>query len=147
MAGIVPAIHVFVLAESETWMPGHRRAKATPFFEWLWPGMTGRATQRARTLPKRTEIESALRRLAPRIPPHEFGAVVDHALDSRGLKTSAPETAAWLSLVAYVRHALTDYDELLAQGYDQDSARFFVADEIAAVLAQWGVTRRLGEAE
>jgi hypothetical protein len=94
-------------------------------------------------LPKRTEIEAALRRLAPGIPPHEAGAVVDHALDSRGLRTSAPETAAWLSLVAYVRHALTDYDDLLAQGYDQDSARFFVAGAIEAVLADWGVARRL----
>jgi len=94
-------------------------------------------------VPTRTDIETALRRLAPRIPPHEFGAVVDHARDSRGLKTSTPETAAWLSLVAYVRHALTDYDELLAQGYDHDSARFFVAAEIQATLERWGVGRRL----
>jgi hypothetical protein len=96
-------------------------------------------------LAKRTEIEIALRRLAPRIPPHEFAAVIDHALDSRGLRASAPERAAWLSLVSYVRHALTDYDELLGQGYDQDSARFFVAGEIEAVLGNWGVTRRLSE--
>ena len=33
-------------------------------------------------------IEAALRRLAPKIPPHEFGAVVDHALDSAGLKSA-----------------------------------------------------------
>jgi hypothetical protein len=93
---------------------------------------------------KRTEIEDALRRLAPRIPPHEFGAVVDHALDSRGLRSAAPETAAWLSLVAYVRHSLTEYDDLLAQGYDHDSARFFVADDIGRVLTAWGVRRTLG---
>jgi hypothetical protein len=85
--------------------------------------------------------------LAPRAPPHEFGAVVDHALDSRGLRTSVAETAAWLSLVAYVRHAFTDYDELLAQGYDRDSARHFVAGDIEAVLDQWGATRRLGAQE
>jgi len=96
---------------------------------------------------KRSEVEAALRRLAPRIPPHEFGAVVDHALDSRGLGSSAPETAAWLSLVAYVRHALTDYDDLLMQGYDQDSARYFVAGEMEAVLVEWGVRRRLGAQE
>ena len=94
-------------------------------------------------MPTRTEIETALRHLAPKIPPHEFGAVVDHARDSRGLKASTPETAAWLSLVAYVRHALTDYDDLLAQGYDQDSARFFVAGDIQATLERWGVARRL----
>jgi len=92
---------------------------------------------------RRAEIESALRRLAPRIPPHEFGAVVDHALDSRGLRQAAPETAAWLSLVAYVRHVFTDYDELLREGYDDASARHFVIDDMDAVLSGWGVRRRL----
>ena len=90
---------------------------------------------------KRADIEIALRRLAPRIPGHEFAAVVDHAVDSPGLKVAAPEAAAWLSLVAYVRHTLTDYDDLLREGYDQDSARFFVASDIAAVLSNWGVRR------
>ena len=92
----------------------------------------------------RSAIEAALRRLAPRIPAHEFGAVVDHALDSPGLRTATPEEAAWLSLVAYVRHALTEYDDLLRQGYDRDSARFFVADDMTAVLASWGARRPLG---
>ena len=94
---------------------------------------------------RRDVLEEALRRLAPKIPPHEFGAVVDHALDSRGLRAAAPETAAWLSLVAYVRHTFTDYDERLEQGYDRDSARFFVAEEIGEVLAAWGVKRKLAE--
>ena len=92
---------------------------------------------------KRSAIEAAVRHLAPRIPPHELGAVVDHALDSPGLKSAAPEAAAWLSLVAYVRHVFTDYDKLLAAGYDQDSARFFVVGEINERLSAWGVRRRL----
>jgi hypothetical protein len=96
-------------------------------------------------VPKRSEIEIALRRLAPRMPAHEFAAVVDHAVDSRGLATSTPENAAWLSLVAYVRHTFTDYDALLSEGYDRDSARFFVAGEIETVLAEWGVKRPLGQ--
>ena len=88
-------------------------------------------------------VAAALRRLAPKIPAHEFGAVVDHALDSKGLRNAAPETAAWLSLVAYVRHALTDYDDLLRQGYDRDSARFFVAGAMRETLRGWGVKRPL----
>jgi hypothetical protein len=95
----------------------------------------------------RNDVETALRRLAPQIPPHEFGAVVDHAMDSRGLRSGTPETAAWLALVAYVRHTFTDYDDRLDQGYDRDSARFFVADEIEAVLGAWGVKRRLAAAD
>jgi hypothetical protein len=94
-------------------------------------------------LAKRADIEAALRRLAPKIPPHELAAVVDHAMDSRGLRQATPEAAAWLSLVAYVRHVFTDYDDLLEQGYDEDSARHFVAAEIEGVLSGWGVRRRL----
>jgi hypothetical protein len=96
-------------------------------------------------LSRRAEIETVLRHLAPKIPPHEFGAVADHAMDSEGLRTAAPESAAWLSLVAYARHAFTEYDALLEQGYDRDSARHFVADEMQAVLKGWGVRRKLGE--
>ena len=96
-------------------------------------------------LSRRAAIEAALRQLAPKIPPHEFGAVLDHALDSEGLRTAAPDNAAWLSLVAYARHVFTDYDDLLAQGYDRDSARHFVADEMEAVLGGWGVRRKLSE--
>ena len=96
-------------------------------------------------MPTRAEIEAALRRLAPTIPAHEFAAVVDHARSSRGLRVAAPEEAAWLSLTAYVRHAFTDYDDLLRQGYDHDSARFFVAAEMETILRAWGVRRRLTE--
>ena len=94
---------------------------------------------------RRAALESALRHLAPRIPKHEFGAVIDHALGSPGLQAASTEAATWLSLVAYVRHVFTDYDSLLAEGYDPESARFFVVGEINAVLEGWGVRRRVGD--
>lgn len=98
-------------------------------------------------MPTRSAIASALRYLAPLLPAHEFAAVVDHAMDSPGLRVAVPENAAWLSLVAYARHAFTDYDALLAQGYDRDSARFFVAGELEDLLAGWGVRRKLAADE
>jgi len=98
-------------------------------------------------LARRAGIETAVRRLAPRIPPHELVSVVDHAVHSSGLKSAQPEAAAWLSLVAYVRHVFTDYDELLRQGYDQESARFFVAAASDEILQQWGVRRRVGSTD
>jgi len=94
-------------------------------------------------VPKRSDVEEALRLLAPRIPDYEAGAIADHAMDSRGLNCASAQTAAWLSMVAFVRHALTEYDALLEEGYDQESARHFVAPEIQAVLEEWGVLRRL----
>ncbi|HZH51751.1 MAG TPA: DUF2293 domain-containing protein [Microvirga sp.] len=92
---------------------------------------------------RREAIESAVRILAPRIPRHEFEVVTDHALGSRGLHTASPEAAAWLSLVSYVRHRLTDYDSLLDEGYDVESARFFVLDDMNAILEEWGSPRRV----
>jgi len=98
-------------------------------------------------MPTRSAIAAALRHLAPKLPAHEFAAVVDHAMDSPGLRSASPENAAWLSLVAYARHTLTEYDELLRQGYDRDSARFFVADAMVELLSGWGVKRKLGAEE
>jgi hypothetical protein len=92
---------------------------------------------------KRSDIEEALRQLAPQVPAYEAGAIVDHALCSRGLNSASPQAAAWLSMVAFVRHALTEYDSLLEEGYDQESARHFVASDIQAVLNEWGVRRLL----
>jgi hypothetical protein len=92
---------------------------------------------------KRAEIARALRALAPQLPSHELEAVLDHALDSAGLKVASPESAAWLSLVAYARHVFTDYDDLLNEGYDHASARFFVAKELVETLREWGVRRPL----
>ena len=94
-------------------------------------------------MPSRAAIAAALRHLAPRLPAHEFAAVVDHAKASPGLSVASPENAAWLSLVAYARHTMTDYDALLADGYARDSARHFVADELSELLAGWGVRRLL----
>ncbi len=95
----------------------------------------------------RKEIESALRYLAPDIPDHEFGAIADHAMDSSGLRKAAPETAAWLSMVSFIRHVLTEYDSLLEEGYEQESARHFVASDMQAVLKEWGVRRPLNPGE
>jgi len=125
------------------------------------PGSAGGYLLISMAAPKRTELERALSRVAPQIPKvvvqlsnctttipkHEFEATVDHAMASKGLSHASSETAAWLSLVAYVRHALTEYDDLLAQGYDHESARFFVAADIDAILNSWGVQRKLTAAD
>ncbi|MBC7953774.1 MAG: DUF2293 domain-containing protein [Rhodospirillaceae bacterium] len=97
---------------------------------------------------RRERIAEALGVIAPRVPAFERDAILDHAQDSTGLKTASPQSAAWLSLVAYIRHALTEYDDLLAEGYDVDSARHFVLDDINEVLADWGCRKQVdGEAE
>jgi len=87
---------------------------------------------------RREAVAQALARLAPRLPDFEAEAVLDRALASPGLRGAAPETAARLTLVAYARHVFTDYDDLLDDGYDRDSARHFVLDDLNAALMAWG---------
>lgn len=97
--------------------------------------------------PRRALILDALRRLAPGIPRFDLEAAADHGMDSPGLRRAAPETAAWLSLIAYVRHVHTDYDSLLEDGYDADSARFFVLDAMNEVLGDWECRRTVSGEE
>ena len=92
---------------------------------------------------RRAAVAAALERLAPRLPDFEAEAALDRAMRSPGLRGAVPETAAWLALTALARHAFTDYDDLLAEGYDRESARHFVRDDMNAVLAEWGARRRV----
>lgn len=96
---------------------------------------------------RRTAVATALRRIAPRLPDFEAGVVLDRALASPALRRAAPETAARLCLIAYARHAFTDYDDLLADGYDRDSARHFVLDDMNEALTAWGARPVPEEAE
>lgn len=59
------------------------------------------------------------------------------------LKTLPPTIAVWLATVAHVRHQHTDYEKLLEEGYDRDSARFFVVGQVNQVLTGWRATRML----
>lgn len=94
---------------------------------------------------RQESVEMLVRRLAPAIPRFDLGAVVEHALASPGLGKAAPDKAAWLSLVAYVRHVYTAYEDLLAEGYGPEAARHFCREQINAVLAQWGCSRMVAD--
>lgn len=94
---------------------------------------------------RREAVAAALAALAPRLPEFEAAAALERALSSPGLRVAAPENAAWLALVALARHAFTDYDALLDEGYDRDSARHFVLDDLNAALGAWGVRRRVSD--
>jgi hypothetical protein len=88
------------------------------------------------------ELRKALRLLAPLIPFSESEPVLERAakITREGLTVNA---ALWLALVAHVRHRFTDYDALLAEGYDRDSARHFVVEATEAMLTRWGCTKRI----
>jgi len=88
------------------------------------------------------ELRQALRRLAPLILYADSEPVLERAakLAREDLSLGA---ALWLALVAHVRHRHTDYDALLAEGYDRDAARHFVVEQTEEVLRGWGCARRI----
>ena len=91
-------------------------------------------------------IRRALRAQAPGIPLSDAEAVVTLA-ERRHMKDLPPSTALWLALGSHVRHSHTDYDRLLAEGYERDAARFFVVDQTDDVLSSWGCQRSVADSE
>lgn len=92
---------------------------------------------------RRRAVAKALTALLPMAPYADMERIRADA-GAIHMKALPPSIAVWLATVAHVRHAHTDYEKLLAEGYDRDAARFFVIDEINAVLTRWRAKRLLG---
>jgi hypothetical protein len=87
-------------------------------------------------------IAKALTTLLPLAPYADTEKIRTEA-GARHLKTMPPAIAVWLTAIAHIRHEHTDYERLLDEGYDRDSARFFVVDQTNEVLTRWRATRLL----
>ena len=91
---------------------------------------------------RRRSIAKALTALLPLAPYADMEKIRADA-GAVHMKALPPSVAVWLATVAHVRHAHTDYEKLLDEGYDRDSARFFVIDRTNEVLTRWRATRLL----
>lgn len=91
---------------------------------------------------RRRAISKALTALIPLAPYADTEPIRADAM-AKHMKTLPASVAIWLATVAHVRHIHTDYEKLLAEGYDRESARFFVIDRINEVLTGWRATRLL----
>lgn len=89
-------------------------------------------------------LRKALRGVVPGIPLDEAQDILERAGRS-AMKTLPPQIALWLALTSHIRHRHTDYDMLLADGYDRDAARFFVAGATDDVLTMWGCGRSVSD--
>jgi hypothetical protein len=97
--------------------------------------------------PKRLkDIRGAFTAMFPLAPFADAEPIRQRACRSE-MNSLTPDVAVWLSAIAHLRHEHTDYDALLAEGYDRDSARYFVIDEINSVLTQWRAARFLSADE
>lgn len=92
------------------------------------------------------EIARRLRALVPAASLEDFLAIEELA-NAGHLRHLPPSIAAWQAVTTRVRHAHTDYDNLLDEGYDRESARHFVLEKINEKLAEWGCPERISEEE
>ncbi|MDO9303224.1 MAG: DUF2293 domain-containing protein [Anaerolineales bacterium] len=87
-----------------------------------------------------------VRELFPNCPAGREQVIAEHACQKYSGRVgrsaqakSLDEKSILLAVIAHVRHAETNYDELLAQGMDRSLARNEVIDEIDKVLENWKV--------
>ncbi|MBO0343741.1 DUF2293 domain-containing protein [Roseibium limicola] len=91
---------------------------------------------------RQKDMRKALRALLPRVPMADAEPILEKALAAH-LRHLPPSIAIWQATTSYIRHVHTDYDQLLDDDYDRDSARFFVVDDMNDVLLGWGSSRQL----
>jgi hypothetical protein len=114
-----------------------------------------RARRREREAARRTELDRQyveqfarrVRELFPGCPTGREVTIAEHAClkySGRVGRTAAAksldESAVRLAVIAHIRHAETEYDKLLASGYDRWEARQQVQETVDRVLAQWGTS-------
>ena len=111
-----------------------------------------RERRREREAARREELDreyverfaARVRELYPHCPPGREVVIAEHAClkysDRVGRSAAAKkldETAIRLAVIAHIRHTETQYDTLLAKGYDRHGARAQVVGTIDQVLARW----------
>jgi hypothetical protein len=94
------------------------------------------------TTGRQRAIAKALTTLLP-LAPYADTEKIRADANAKHLKALPPAIAVWLATVAHVRHEHTAYEKLLSEGYDRDSARFFVLNKINETLTAWRATRLL----
>ena len=111
-----------------------------------------RARRREREAARRAELDreyverfaARVRELYPGCQPGREADIAEHAClkySGRVGRSAAAKDldadAVRLAVVAHIRHAETDYDALLAQGWDRWDARTQVEADVARVLTKW----------
>jgi hypothetical protein len=111
-----------------------------------------RARRREREAEKHAEMDQKyigqfavrVRELFPRCPSGREIAIAQHAClkySGRVGRSAAArkldEDAVRLAVTAHIRHTETDYDSLLAAGYDRQDARMEVRKEVDRIAEKW----------
>ena len=116
-----------------------------------------RARRREREVVRRVELDrhyvesfaERVRALFPGCPAGREQVIAEHAclkysgrVGRSAAAKNLAENAVRLAVIAHIRHAETDYDELLSSGYDRRVARAQVAEAVDRILARWETPSR-----
>jgi len=116
-----------------------------------------RARRREREVVRRVELDrhyvesfaERVRALFPGCPAGREQVIAEHAclkysgqVGRSAAAKNLAENAVRLAVIAHIRHAETDYDELLASGYDRRVARAQVTEAVDRILARWETPSR-----
>jgi hypothetical protein len=111
-----------------------------------------RESRRKNAAIRRAELDEAyikkfsaqIRELYPNCPPKREIVIAEHACRKYsgrvGRSAAAKEldaNAVHLAVMAHIRHAETNYDELLLAMYDRSEARTLVRDAVSDILDKW----------
>jgi hypothetical protein len=111
-----------------------------------------RARRREREAERRAELDrqyverfaERVRELFPACPPGREMVIAEHAclkysgrVGRSAAAKSLDESAVRLAVIAHIRHAETQYDELLVEGFDRWDARSQVERVVSRVLTEW----------
>jgi len=111
-----------------------------------------RARRREREAERRSEIDrqyveqfaQRVRQLFPSCPAGTEFAVAEHAclkysgrVGRSAAAKALDEKAVQLAVTAHIRHVNTNYDKLLAKGWEQHEARRQVEHQVRSILADW----------
>ncbi|MGB7287618.1 MAG: DUF2293 domain-containing protein [Salaquimonas sp.] len=92
------------------------------------------------------KFTKTLRELLPKVTLADFQDI--QAIAAKGHLRHLPDSiVAWQATTTHIRHNYTDYDALLEEGYDAESARHFVLGAINDKLEEWGSLRQIEENE
>lgn len=88
------------------------------------------------------EVRRTLKLMVPNASLSDFEKILEIAARAHLRHLPSP-ILAWRSLTSHIRHNHTDYDALLEDGYDIESAKHFVLESMNETLESWGATKRI----
>lgn len=87
-------------------------------------------------------VRKTLKLMIPKASLSDFEKIMEIAARSH-LRHLPTPILAWRSVTTHIRHNYTEYDALLEEGYDIESAKHFVLDTMNETLGNWGATKTI----